>query len=117
MVRLDKIIYMITSFKSLTSGLEESQYSSPKENIIINDDVLRVLSRLGVVASSSYNNEVEKKFLKAIPFGRESFLLSNMQKHSKEFCKIETPNCQPCDINDQCDYYNNKNQWVNKENV
>jgi len=117
MVRLDKIIYMITSFKSLTSDLEESQYSPPKENIIIDEDVLRVISRVGVVVNSSYNNKVEKKFLKAIPFGREFFLLSNTQKHSKEFCKIESPNCQPCNINDQCDYYNNKNQWIDKENI
>ena len=55
MVRLDKIIYMITCFKSLVSDLEQSQYSLPKEDIIIDKNILRVMSRIGVIPKNSDN--------------------------------------------------------------
>ena len=117
MVRLDKIIYMITHFKSLTGDLEESQYSSPNEDIIIDDNVLRVMSRFGVISKEFHDVLIQEKLLNSIPFGRESFLLSNAETHSLEVCKTDSPNCSSCDITDQCDYYNSKNMWMDKENI
>ncbi|MAQ43157.1 MAG: hypothetical protein CMG25_01540 [Candidatus Marinimicrobia bacterium] len=111
MVRIDKIIYMITCFKSLSDDLEDSQYSLPKENILIDDSVIRVLSRLGVVLEK-FN---QKELIQSIPLGRESFLLSNTMIHSEETCKAVNPCCDSCHMNSHCDYYNNKNSWVCKE--
>ncbi len=53
MVRLDKIIYMITCFKSLATDLEQHQYSIPKEDLIIDKDILRVISRVGVISKKN----------------------------------------------------------------
>ena len=117
MVRLDKIIYMITHFKSLTGDLEESQYSSPNEDIVIDDNILRVMSRFGVISKEFHETLIQKKLLNSIPFGRESFLLSNTERHSVEVCKTDNPNCEICNITDQCDYYNNKNMWIDRENI
>ena len=116
MVRLDKIIYMITCFKSLASDLEQSQYSLPKEDIVIDEDILRVMSRIGVIPKSSDGIQITKELLNSIPFGRELFLLSNTEKHSNELCLITNPNCDLCNMNKQCDYNNKKNIWADREN-
>ena len=115
MVRLDKIIYMITCFKSLASDLEQSQYSLPKEDIVIDEDILRVMSRIGVIPKSSNSIQITKELLNSIPFGRELFLLSNTEKHSKELCLITNPHCNRCNMNKQCDYNNKKNIWIDRE--
>ena len=116
MVRLDKIIYMITCFKSLASDLEQSQYSLPKEDIVIDKNILRVMSRIGVIPKSSDEIQITKELLNSIPFGRELFLLSNTEKHSRELCLIVNPSCDLCNMNKQCDYNNKKNAWVDREN-
>ena len=112
MVRIDKIIYMITCFKSLTSDLEQAQYSLPKEDIVIDENILRVISRIGVILNNFNINRDKKKLLESIPLGRESFLLLNTEKHSKGVCKIVDPNCELCSMNNHCDYYNSKNMWI-----
>ena len=117
MVRLDKIIYMITCFKSLASDLEQSQYSLPRENIIIDKNILRVMSRIGVVSRNLRRSKIEKELLSSIPFGRELFLLSNTEKHSRELCLMKKPSCDICNMNEQCDYNNKKNMWIDKENI
>tara|TARA_B100001250_G_C19271735_1_gene559415 strand:+ start:23 stop:376 length:354 start_codon:yes stop_codon:yes gene_type:complete len=117
MVRIDKIIYMITCFKSLASGLEDSQYSLYNKDILIDDNIIRVLYRLGVIADRTNTSRNQQELFKSIPLGRESFLLSNTKKHSKEVCELTNPNCELCNMYIHCDYYNNKNIWVHKENI
>ena len=111
MVRLDKIIYMITCFKSLTNDLEQSQYSSPKENISLDNSTFMVLKRIGVIPRKIKSDNIRKILLHSIPFGREDFFLSNTRKHYKEICKQNTPICSLCSMNIQCDFNNKKNYW------
>ena len=111
MVRLDKIIYMITCFKSSTDDLEQSQYSSPKENISLDNSTLMVLRRMGVISGEEKSDNIRKTFLDSIPFGRENFFLFNIKEHYKEICKESSPICSICMMNIQCDYNNKKNYW------
>ena len=117
MVRFDKIIYMITCFKSLASDLEQSQYSFPKEDIKIDENVLRVMHRIGVTSKKSHRNKIEEELINSIPFGRELFLLSNTENHSRGICAITNPHCDICNMSEQCDFYNNKNTWIKKESM
>ena len=91
MVRLDKIIYMITCFKSLVTDLEQHQYSIPKEDLIIDKDILRVISRVGVISKKTHLKQTSKELIKSIPYGREYFLLSNTIRHSTDICTKGTP--------------------------
>ena len=60
MVRLDKILHMITCFKWITPGLEDDQYSTPPENIEISSSSLRVMKRIGAI-SRGINMELNRK--------------------------------------------------------
>ena len=117
MVRLDKIIYMITCFKSLSDDLEQLQYSAPNKNILIDDNILRVMHRIGVTSKRFNANIIREKLIESIPFGREFFLLNNTKKHSNEICAQIKPHCEICQMNEQCDYYNHKNIWEEEERV
>ena len=110
MVRLDKIIYMITCFKSSSDELEQSQYSAPDKDITINQGMLLVMERVGVVSKNS-SNSIQKKLIKSIPFGRENFFFYNTEKHNNEICFNKDPSCTMCQMNIQCDYNNKKNNW------
>ena len=113
MVRLDKILYMITCFKSVTSGLEDDQYSIPPNDMDISIDSERVMKRIGV-----FNNDFDVKknkeiIMESIPFGREKFLFSHLANFSRNICKDNNPECVSCDLNTHCDFHNNKNDWIN----
>ena len=111
MVRLDKIIYMITCFKSSTDDFEQSQYSSPKDNMSLDKSTLMVLRRIGVISREEKSDNIKKTFLDSIPYGRENFFLFNIKEHYKEICKESSPICSICMMNIQCDYNNKKNYW------
>tara|TARA_B100001123_G_C14868439_1_gene850920 strand:+ start:230 stop:583 length:354 start_codon:yes stop_codon:yes gene_type:complete len=117
MVRFDKIIYMITCFKSLVGDLEQSKYSLANENILIDENILRVISRVGVTESSFNLRKSHNILLEAIPLGRELFFLSQTKKHSTEVCKEVDPFCNICQMSDHCDFCNKKNSWAYKENA
>ena len=114
MVRFDKIIYMITCFKSLVSDLEQHQYSPPKGDILIDENIFRVMHRIGVTPKEYNSDSLKEELINSIPFGREFFLLSNTEKHSREICNRMSPRCNICQMSTQCDYYNNKNIWEEK---
>ena len=68
MVRLDKILHMITCFKSVTSGLEDDQYSVPPENIEISTSSARVMKRMGAVST-----HIDIKLNKKNPIAKDLF--------------------------------------------
>ena len=109
MVRLDKIIYMITCFKSFSNKLEQSQYSIPNKDESLDSRTLLVMKRMGVISENEH--DISEKIKDAIPFGREEFLMLNIKKHYKNICSENSPRCSLCAMNMQCDYYNKKNEW------
>ena len=115
MVRLDKIIYMITCFKSSSDELEQLQYSVPDKNIALNQDMLLVMKRIGVISKDFSNANIQAKLIKSIPFGRENFFFYNTKKHNNEICFDKDPECDICEMNIQCDYNNQKNDWQESE--
>ena len=114
MVRLDKILHMITCFKCITPGLENDQYLTPPENIEIPSSSLCTMKRMGVI-SSSINIELNrKKIINSIPYGRELFLFDHLAEFSKNICKESNPECSSCDLSLYCDFHNKKNDWINE---
>ena len=111
MVRLDKIIYMITSFKSLVNELEQDQYSPPKNDLSLDSETFMVLERMGVISSKNKSIKDKEKFIASIPFGREDFLFLHIKNHYQNICKISMPLCNICAMSKQCDYHNKKNYW------
>ena len=111
MVRIDKIIYMITCFKSLSKDLEPLQYSKPPKCFKFNPNALLVMKRLGVIPAKNYNETIEKKLLLSVPLGREVFLEDEINSFCKSICCLDTPKCLKCTMSEKCDYYNNKNDW------
>ena len=113
MVRLDKILHMITCFKCITPGLEDDQYTTPPENIEIPSSSLRVMKRIGAI-SSGINMELNRKtIINSIPYGRELFLFDHLAEFSKNICKESEPDCDSCDLSLHCDFHNKKNDWIN----
>ena len=113
MVRLDKILHMITCFKCVTPGLEDDQYSAPPENIEIPSSSLRVMIRMGALPNG-VNVELNKKnIISSIPYGREVFLLDHLEEFSKNICRKSKPRCTSCDLSLHCDFLNKKNDWIN----
>tara|TARA_B100001750_G_C15480236_1_gene584972 strand:+ start:1156 stop:1500 length:345 start_codon:yes stop_codon:yes gene_type:complete len=113
MVRLDKILHMITCFKSVTSGLEDDQYSVPPENIEISTSSARVMKRMGAVSTHIDIKLNKKKIISSIPYGRELFLFDHLKRFSKNTCRENNPECDSCNLNAHCDFHNKKNDWVN----
>jgi len=113
MVRLDKILHMITCFKSVTPGLEDEQYSTPPKNIEISTSSARVMKRIGVIANHTSIKSNRKEIISSIPYGRELFLLDHLIKFSKNICLENNPKCDFCELGVHCDFYNKKNDWVN----
>ena len=111
MVRIDKIIYMITHFKSLSRGSEESDYCAPPKNFKFNENALTAIKRFGIISGKPYSGKIEDKFLSCIPFGREVFLSNSLANFCKNTCLIDNPKCFSCSINEKCDYHNKKNDW------
>ena len=69
MVRLDKILHMITCFKSATPGLEDDQYSTPPKDIKISTDSERVMKRVGVF-NNNFDVDINRDVvLESIPYG------------------------------------------------
>ena len=95
MVRLDKILHMITCFKCMTSGLEDDQYSTPPENIKIPRSSLRVMKRMGAISSGINMELSRKKIINSIPYGRELFLFNHLEEFSKNICKESDLNVAP----------------------
>ena len=106
---------MITCFKSSSDELEQSQYSAPDKNITLNQDMLLVMKRIGVISKDFSKDNIQEKLMKSIPFGRENFFFYNTEKHNNEICFNEEPGCNICDMNIQCDYNNQKNDWQERE--
>ena len=111
MVRIDKIIYMITCFKSSSEKLEALQYSKPPKCFKLNSNALLLMKRLGVIPARHYNQTIERKLLSYIPLGRESFLEDSIDSFCSHTCYLDAPECLKCIMNEKCDYYNNKNDW------
>ena len=111
MVRIDKILYMITCFKIESSLLEQYQYSKPPKNLIFSDDSILVLKRLGAISDQSFDNNDYEQLIRYVPLGRERFLLENISKHSQIVCIADNPKCSICQMSKQCDYNNRANDW------
>ena len=112
MVRLDKILHIITCFKVGTGLLEQDQYSNPSKDIRVSKSSYLLLQRMGVVSKEYKLKFAEENIIKSIPFGREEFLLKNLETLSRIDCTEIDPNCISCILNEQCDYNNKKNDWV-----
>ena len=113
MVRLDKILHMITCFKCMTPGLEDDQYLTPPGNIAIPSSSLRVMKRIGVISSGINMRLNRKKIINSIPYGRELFLFDHLSEFSKNICKKSKPKGASCDLSLHCDFHNKKNDWIN----
>ena len=113
MVRLDKILHMITCFKSVTPGLEDDQYSTPPTDIKISIDSERVMKRMGIFKNNFDIKRNKRKIIDSIPYGREEFLLSHLVNFSQNICKKSEPECVSCEMSTHCDFHNNKNDWMN----
>ena len=111
MVRIDKIIYMITCFKSISKDLEPFQYSKKPKNFKFENTSLLVMKRLGVIPKKLSSKEVYGDLLAYIPLGREKFLQDSIITHYEDVCHKENPNCLECMMNEKCDYYNSANDW------
>ena len=113
MVRLDKILHMITCFKSAAPGLEDDQYSTPPKDIRISIDSERVMKRMGVF-NNNFDVDINRDIIvESIPYGREQFLLSHLVDFSRDVCTHIDPECASCEMNAHCDFHNNKNDWIN----
>ena len=111
MVRIDKIIYMITCFKSISKDLEPFQYSNPPKNFRFESNSLLVMKRIGVISNRLSNKEANGNLVSHIPLGRERFLQDSIIAHHKDVCHQENPKCLECMMNEKCDYYNRVNDW------
>ena len=111
MVRIDKIIYMITCFKSISKDLEPFQYSKKPKNFKFENSSLLVMKRIGVMPRNLFSKEVYEDLLTYIPLGREKFLQDSITTHYEDICKEQDPKCLECTMNEKCDYYNTSNDW------
>ena len=112
MVRLDKILHMITRFKAEFEGLEQNQYAPPPRGIKIPNKSFIVFKRMGVIARDKTVSSIEKEIITSIPYGREEFLFSHLEKLSEKNCRDNSPCCKSCTLKDHCDYNNAKNDWM-----
>lgn len=111
MVRLDKIIYMITCFKPKSTLLEQFDYSIPDSKKILTNSSIEMIKRIGVIPRNKSHKTYLNKFYNSIPYGRENFLIENLNIHSLEVCTKKDPFCNRCNIINHCDYQNKKNDW------
>ncbi len=111
MVRLDKIIYMITCFKSVSQTPEQFDYSTPNPKTTLDDSSIKMIKRVGVIPNNKETNTYLNFFYNSIPYGRENFLVENMNRYSQKVCKDKSPVCSTCTISNHCDYHNKKNDW------
>jgi len=112
MVRLDKILHMITCFKIDSDLVEEHQYSLPPKDAKISEELFFLLQRIGVISKKYKLEFIEKDIIKSIPFGRENFLLERLEELSYKKCTKINPKCSLCILNEHCDYKNEKNDWI-----
>ncbi len=112
MVRPDKIAYMITCFKPNSLVLEQYDYSDPADSSSLTEISLNMIKRIGVVSKIHQDEDVSFEFCSNIPYGREEFLIRNINEHSDSVCTDSDPSCEHCVINEHCDYYNKKNEWM-----
>lgn len=128
MVRQDKITYLVTSFQNngvelplpeyLPLWIENSTFSDKLSNEIINGDHFpgnvinnRVLNRLGVIYTSDIE-ETEVLMSEFIPYNRHVLFLVNIESLGNQICTAFNPDCMNCDVNDICDYFNERNRWA-----
>ena len=112
MVRLDKILHMITCFKIDSNLKEELQYSSPLKDTKISKEVYLIFQRMGVISVNHNLNFTESDVLESIPFGREKFLLDSLDSLNRKCCTKNAPKCSLCILGEHCDYKNKKNDWI-----
>ena len=112
MVRLDKILHIITCFKIDSNLIEDYQYSSPPKDTKISNKSFILLQRMGVVSRGYKLKSIKQDIIKSIPFGRENFLLENLDKLTRSKCIPFNPKCGLCILNEECDYNNRKNDWM-----
>ena len=112
MVRLDKILHIITCFKIDSNLMEDYQYSLPQKDTKISNKSFLLFQRMGVVGRGNKLNFIKEDIIKSIPFGREEFLLENLDKLTRSNCTISNPKCTLCILSEQCDYKNSKNDWM-----
>ena len=128
MVRQDKITYLTTSFqnneielpvgKNISLWLEKSTFPDELSSKINNGDYFpgnvinsRVLNRLGVIYTSGIK-ETEALMSEFIPYGRHVLFIVNIEAIGNQICTAFNPDCLHCDINNICDYFNEKNRWA-----
>ena len=113
MVRLDKIIHMITCFKCLTPGLEDDQYFPPPQDMELSSSSARVMRRVGAIPNHINIKLDKEKIINSIPYGRELFLFDHLMRFSQNTCRKNDPKCPSCDLSAHCDFHTKKNDWIN----
>ncbi|MBC8311316.1 MAG: hypothetical protein H8E72_03355 [Candidatus Marinimicrobia bacterium] len=128
MVRQDKITYLITFFQnegeevptgnSLQLWIEESSFSTDIYEQIVDGDSFpgnvinnRVLTRLGVITTSDII-KTQQLMSEFIPFKRHNLLFINIEKIGNQLCTAFSPICSDCNLNEICDFFNEKNRWA-----
>ena len=112
MVRLDKISYLVTSFKPYYKDKEQYQYSTPASEYNFDLSIYLLLKRMGVFPKITTNKIIDENFPSSIPHGREEYLLMNIKNHCQDICLIDNPKCSKCIMSLHCDFYNKKNDWT-----
>jgi len=92
--------------------MEDCQYSSPQKDTKISNKSFLLLQRMGVVSRGYKLKFIKQDIIKSIPFGREEFLLENLDKLTHSKCTTSNPKCSLCILSEQCDYNNSKNDWM-----
>ena len=105
---------MITCFKPKSLVLEQYDYSDPADSAALTDISINMIIRVGVVSKLNKGQDASLEFCSNIPYGREEFLIRNINDHSNAVCTESDPYCEECIINKHCDYYNHKNEWIEK---
>ena len=128
MVRQDKITYLISLFlnnevelphpEKLSNWIEESTFPDKISNKVYSGNYFpgnvintRVLNRLGVIQTSNIE-ETELLMSAFIPYNRCILLIINIETLGSQICTAFNPGCTYCDMNDICDYFNEKNRWA-----
>ena len=88
MVRLDKILHMITRFKAEFKGLEQNQYAQPPHGIKISNKSFIIFKRMGVIGRDKTLSSIEKEIITSIPYGREEFLFLYLDKLFDNFSEL-----------------------------
>lgn len=72
--------------------------------IAVDTHVFRVSNRLGL-ADSDKVKEVEQQLMEVIPRDKWSLAHHWLIFHGRETCKARNPQCENCELQENCDYY------------